>query len=227
MAEDVQCCGWYDMRLFTPFLRVRYMRKLWPLLLLLLPFAASASSGTEQLQRFLANLNTLQAEFEQIVITPDSDSYTSNGTLYLSRPGKFRWEYRRPIEQVIVADGDRVWLYDMELEQVSHRSQSGMLEGTPVQIFSDKGPLDRHFTLIDSEERDGLNWVVLAPKNSESQFSTISVALTKENQLKRMELIDQFGQVTLFLFSKVVRNPVLDDELFIFIPPPLIDILGD
>ncbi len=227
MTEDVQCSGWYDMPLFNPLKRVEYMKKLWPLLLLLLPFAASASSGAEPLQRFLANLNTLQAEFEQIVITPDSDSYTSSGTLYLNRPGRFRWEYRLPVEQIIVADGDRVWLHDMELEQVSHRSQSGMLEGTPAQIFSEKGPLDRYFTLLGSEERDGLIWVILAPKNRESQFSTISVALTKESQLKRMELIDQFGQVTLFIFSKVVRNPMLDDELFIFIPPPLIDILGD
>jgi outer membrane lipoprotein carrier protein len=203
------------------------MRKLWPLLLLLLPLTATADSGSEQLQRFLANLTTLQAKFEQIVITPNSDSYTSSGTLYLHRPGRFRWEYKHPVEQLIVADGDRVWLHDMELEQISHRSQSDMLDGTPAQIFSEKGPLDRHFTLTDSDERDGLIWVVLAPKNVESQFSTISVALTKESQLKRMELIDQFGQVTLYLFSSVVRNPSLKDELFVFIPPPLIDILGD
>ncbi|MCF6280775.1 MAG: outer membrane lipoprotein chaperone LolA [Candidatus Polarisedimenticolaceae bacterium] len=203
------------------------MKKLWPLFLLLLPFAASAASGTEQLQRFLANLTTLQAEFEQMVITSDNDSYTSSGTLYLNRPGKFRWEYRQPIEQLIVADGDRVWLHDMELEQVSHRSQSAMLEGTPAQIFSEIGPLERHFTLTDSDERDGLIWVVLAPKNSESQFATISVALTAESELKRMEFIDQFGQVTLFMFSDLVRNPILDEKLFIFIPPPLIDILGD
>ncbi len=202
------------------------MKKLWPLFLLLLSFSASAASGREQLQRFLVNLNTLQAQFEQIVITPDSESYTSNGVLYLNRPGRFRWEYRWPVKQLIVADGDRVWLYDMELDQVSHRSQSSMLDGTPAQIFSEKGPLERYFNLMDGDDRDGLVWVVLTPKNSESQFSSISIALTEKSQLKRMELIDQFGQVTLYLFSDVIRNPLLDDELFKFTPPPLIDILG-
>lgn len=203
------------------------MRKLWLLVLLLLPFVTSASSGTLQLQRFLANLTTLQAEFEQIVIMPDNASYTSSGMLYLNRPGQFRWEYLHPIKQLIVADGDRIWVHDMELEQVSHRSQSDVLEGTPAQIFSETGPLDRHFTLTDSDQRDGLIWVVLAPKNAESQFSSISVALTKEHQLKQMELIDQFGQVTLYMFSNVIRNPALDEKLFTFTPPPLIDILSD
>ena len=203
------------------------MRILWSLILLFLPFVTSASSGSEQLQRFLSNLTTLQAQFEQTVITPDNASYTSSGTLYLNRPGQFRWEYLHPVEQLIVADGSRVWVFDKELEQVSHRSQSDVLDGTPAQIFSEKGPLEAHFTLTDSDERDGLTWVVLAPKNTESQFSTISVALTKKNQLKRMELIDQFGQVTLFMFSDVVRNLPLDEKLFVFTPPPLIDVLGD
>lgn len=202
------------------------MKKLWPLFLLFLPLSLFASSGSEQLQRFLANLTTMQAQFEQTVVTPDGESYRSSGTLYLHRPGRLRWEYLRPVEQLIVADGSRVWLFDKELDQISHRSQSAVLEGTPAQLFSETGPLERHFTITDSEERDGLTWVELVPNDEESQFTSISVALM-DSQLKRMELIDQFGQVTLFSFSAIERNPSLDEKLFVFNPPPAIDILSD
>jgi outer membrane lipoprotein carrier protein len=183
--------------------------------------------GAQQLDAFLTNLTTLQADFVQTLEQPDDDqAYTSSGVFYLKRPGRLRWEYKTPSEQLIVADGNRIWLYDIELEQVSHRSQQAALVGTPAQLLSDKAPIAEHFEIRDMGESDGLNWVELLPKDKESQFSSVRLGL-EEGMLRRMEMIDNFAQTTRFVFDNVKRNPDLDDALFKFEPPPMIDLIGD
>jgi outer membrane lipoprotein carrier protein len=127
---------------------------------------------------------------------------------------------------LIVADGDRIWLYDIELEQVSHRSQEAALAGTPAQLLSDQAPITEHFQVNDLGEADGLDWVELLPKEKESQFTSLRLALM-DNSLQRMEMIDNFGQTTRFVFDNLQRNPALETSLFTFKPPPLIDMIGD
>jgi outer membrane lipoprotein carrier protein len=119
-----------------------------------------AQSGPQQLEAFLKDLTTLKADFQQTLQQDDEQTaYTSSGVFYLKRPGQLRWEYTAPSEQLIVADGDRIWLYDIELEQVSHRSQAAALVGTPAQLLSDQAPVSDHFQINDLGETDGLNWV--------------------------------------------------------------------
>ncbi|MES9993797.1 MAG: outer membrane lipoprotein chaperone LolA [Candidatus Thiodiazotropha sp.] len=184
-------------------------------------------NGPQQLDAFLKDLSTLQADFEQTLQQQDDDQvYTSNGVFYLKRPGLLRWEYDTPNEQLIVADGDRIWLYDIELEQVSHRSQQAALVGTPAQLLSGQAPINDHFTVEDLGEEGGLVWVELRPKEKEAQFSSLRFALD-DNQLQRMEMTDNFGQITGFVFENMQRNPQLDAALFEFQPPPLVDLIGD
>ena len=186
-----------------------------------------AADGKTLLKQFLQGLNTLEADFQQIVDQPeDSGVLYSSGTFYLKRPGRLRWEYNPPNNQLIVADGKRIWLYDKELEQVSHRSQKAALEGTPAQLLSTAGPLDKHFEIKDLGVEDGLNWVELLPKDKDSQFHSVRLALA-DNQLVQMEMADNFGQTTHFTFNHMQRNPQLDDKLFEFTPPPLVDLIGD
>ncbi|MBT3058109.1 MAG: outer membrane lipoprotein chaperone LolA [Candidatus Thiodiazotropha sp.] len=186
-----------------------------------------AMNGPQQLDAFLKDLTTLKADFQQTLEQQDDDRlYISNGVFYLKRPGLLRWEYNTPSEQLIVADGERIWLYDIELEQVSHRSQEAALVGTPAQLLSGQAPISDHFTIQDMGEEDGLHWVELLPKEEEAQFSSLRLALI-DNQLQRMEMIDNFGQTTRFVFDNIRRNPELDAALFTFQPPPLVDLIGD
>ncbi|MCG8040440.1 MAG: outer membrane lipoprotein chaperone LolA [Candidatus Thiodiazotropha endolucinida] len=197
------------------------------LLFLSLSQGLSAESGISQLETFLQDLKTLKADFRQTLQQPDYDQvYASNGVFYLRRPGQLRWEYQTPSEQLIVADGDRVWLHDIELEQVSHRSQAAVLDGTPAQLLSGTGPISQHFEINELGVESELTWVELIPKGKEAQFSSVRLAL-QESRLERMEMFDNFGQVTRFFFDDLQRNPPLDDALFEFEPPPLIDLIGD
>ncbi|MES9930688.1 MAG: outer membrane lipoprotein carrier protein LolA, partial [Candidatus Thiodiazotropha sp. 6PDIVS] len=167
------------------------------------------------------------ADFRQTLQQPDYDQvFGSNGVFYLKRPGQLRWEYQTPSQQLIVADGSRVWLHDIELEQVSHRSQDAVLKGTPAQLLSDLGPVSQHFNVNELGDEGNLTWLELIPKDEEAQFSSVRLALN-DNSLERMEMFDNFGQVTRFFFDNMLRNPELNDSLFEFEPPPLIDLIGD
>ncbi len=197
------------------------------LALLLTPIAVHADEGAKQLQLFLHNLNTLQADFQQTLTTPELEGvFITNGTFYLNRPGRFRWEYAPPNEQIIVADGNRVWLHDVELEQVSHRSQYETLKGTPALLLSDTSPVERHFDIRELGEKEGLIWVELLPKQKDVQFNSLRLGLA-DHELRRMEMSDSFGQVTRFVFSNIARNTELQDELFVFDPPSGLDLIGD
>ena len=190
--------------------------------------AAAANGGAARLHAFLEGLVTLQAEFAQTTITAEhGNTVEAEGTFYLRRPGKFRWEYRKPADQLIVADGSRVWLYDPELEQVSHKNEEDALRGTPALVLSDTGPIDNHFSIRDLGERDGGQWVELRPKAEDSEVSRIALAFVGDH-LDRVEMEDAFGQITRFRFSKLERNPTLDEGLFRFQAPSGIDVFrGD
>lgn len=186
-----------------------------------------AETGSAHLKAFLDNLGTLQAKFEQSVLDQThSEAERFQGIFYLRRPGQFRWDYSEPYEQLIVADGDRIWVYDSDLEQVSHRSQEDALRGTPAQLLSDVGPIEDNFEVIDIGESQGMAWVELIPRDKESQFIRILLAFMGK-ELRRMEMADQFGQVTRFQFYDIQRNLPLPDKLFEFTAPEGSDLYGD
>jgi outer membrane lipoprotein carrier protein len=174
--------------------------------------------------RFLEGVNTLEARFEQSVLDADHQSATrSQGVFYLERPGRFRWDYSEPENQQIIADGSQIWLFEPELEQVSVQSQSSALKGTPALLLISGEPVEKHFEVIDIGDRQGMGWVELIPRDEESQFTRILLAFV-DNELRRMEMADKFGQITRFQFYDISPNPVFTDGFFRFEPPWGVDI---
>jgi outer membrane lipoprotein carrier protein len=185
-------------------------------------FAASQASA-HKIDDFLAGLNTFQADFEQVVEGDNGISKPLYGVFYLKRPGQFRWDYKGKEAQLIVADGNRVWLLDRELDQVSHQAQKKALRGTPAQLLSQKEKVEKHFRIQRDYDAEGLQWTLLVPKDSEGQVDQVSVAF-KDGELKRLVMTDKFNQTTRFKFSNSKRNPKLKGSLFKFKAPAGFDI---
>lgn len=191
---------------------------------LLLPASAALAAG-QALEDYLSGLTSLSSKFEQITFNADHSAMAeSSGVFYLRRPGKFRWEYQKPGEQIIVADGDRVYVYDVELEQVSHQDQTKALAGTPALLLAGGAPVDRDFTVKDLPTRDGLTWVELKPKAVDSEVQMIQVGF-EGKELRSLVMEDSFGQVTRLLFVGAKRNLGLADSLFRLKPNKATDIL--
>ncbi len=204
------------------------MRKIIIPILLTLIYTSSANaelSGRQALDNFLTGLHTLQADFQQTIIDSQAGGYQySSGTFYLSRPGRFRWNYKTPNKQYILADGRSVWLVEEDLEQVTQRSQKSVMKGTPAQLLAGSAALDDEFIVQKRNKQLGMDWLELVPKDEDGQFSVITLGFL-ENQLTSLEMIDKFGMNTRFAFSNIQRNPQLDQDTFTFIPPEGYDIL--
>jgi len=185
-----------------------------------------AGPGSERLHDFLAGLETLQADFRQVLLDEKGQTEDeSSGQVYLARPGRFRWDYRSP-PQLIVADGQQVWLYDEELSQVTVRAQANALDDTPAALLASTAPVEDSFNIAELGERDdGSVWLSLTPKSTASNFDGIKVGFDRDGVLQTMELQDAFGQITRLEFSAIERNPPLDAELFRFTPPPGVDVI--
>lgn len=199
---------------------------LWIVLLaLLLGGPAPAATGPEHLKGYLRGLRSLVSDFRQITLNADEGRMVeSRGTFYLRRPGKFRWEYKSPVKQVIVADGKRVWLHDLELDQVSHQSQAKALGGTPAQLLVTEGPIDRHFKVTPWDAGDERKWVELRPKAKDTQVVSIRIGFIGK-RLDTLVMEDSFGQLTRFVFTGTKRNPKLDEDLFHFDTSAAVDFL--
>jgi outer membrane lipoprotein carrier protein len=186
---------------------------------------ALAGPPGQLLTDYLKGLNTLSSKFEQITFNADHSAMAeSKGVFYLERPGKFRWEYQKPGEQIIVADGDRVYVYDVELEQVSHQDQAKALAGTPALLLAGGAPIDRDFKVKDLPNRDGLSWVGLTPRAADGEVQSIQVGFEGKD-LRSLIMEDTFGQVTRLLFVGTQRNPSLKADLFRLKPNKATDIL--
>lgn len=195
------------------------------LAVLILPLGAPAAEPGQVLRDYLKGLDTLSADFEQVTFNADHSAMAeSSGVFYIRRPGKFRWEYKKPGEQIIVADGKRVYVYDVELEQVSHQDEAKALAGTPALLLADGGPIDREFAVKDLPSGDGMTWVELIPKAAGSEVQRIQVGFESKD-LRSLVMEDSFGQVTRLLFSGAKRNPSLKDDLFRLKPNKATDIL--
>ncbi len=196
------------------------------LLSLLLPLPVWAAQPA-QVQRYFQDLKSLRADFIQRVFDERSQIVqSSSGQMLMQKPGKFRWNYRTPAEQVIVADGDRLWAYDVDLAQVTVRKLDKALSATPLALLSGAAPIEDTFTVGEARNRDGLAWYELTPKQPQPEFRLLRVAF-KAELLVSLELEDCFGQHTRLDFQKLERNPALDPALLKFAPPPGVDVVGD
>ena len=200
-----------------------------PLLLiaLLIPFAAKAGNGLDRLNTFFDGLGSLRANFEQIVIDASAFSLQeSRGVLIMQRPDKFLWDYQHPYQQVIIADGKKIYIYDADLEQVTVKPMQKSMGDTPMLLLSSGGALGDSFVITETGEDSGLEWLQLKPKAQQSNFSMMRLAFDKKT-LRVMELVDSFDQTTRLLFSEVKRNPKIDGALFRFVAPPGVDVIEE
>jgi outer membrane lipoprotein carrier protein len=197
----------------------------------ILLFAALCSSahasGVERFQAFLRTTQAASAEFEQKIYDREKRLVQeASGRFAFLRPGRFRWTYTRPHAQVIVADGERLWIHDRDLNQVTVRRIGQALGATPAALLAGAVGAEQAFELSEAGSADGLAWVEARPKDREAGFEKIRVGLDVSG-IGAMELTDHFGQTTVLRFSRLVRNPRLDPETFRFTPPRGADVLGE
>lgn len=196
-------------------------------LLLAVAVQAQAGEGQQRLNGFLDSLHTMQADFIQSLTNARGELMEeSRGKLWLSRPGKFRLHYTTPYEQIYVADGANIWMYDRDLEQVTVKPQEDALGSTPALLLSSEVPLAENFTIEEEGQHEGFQWLLLRPKAADSNFDYVRLALEGE-VLRAMEMVDGFGQTTRLYLETVVRNPEVDSQRFVFEPPPGVDVIGE
>jgi len=189
--------------------------------------AADEAPAPALLRAFLSDVETLEAAFRQTLVEPESGrERVSEGRLYLKRPKQFRWDYRSPAPQLVVADGQDLWLYDPDLEQATVRSLDDGLSSTPAMLLSGEGRLEESFQVGAAYAEEDIDWVELKPLDPESDFDAVRVGFDA-GELAAMDITDTLGQTTRIRFSEVRRNVPLDPALFIFEPPPGADVLRD
>ncbi len=195
--------------------------------LLILTSTLAVADETPDLDAFLASLDTLTARFEQTVgIEGQADEQVSRGSLKILRPGRFRWDYESPTSQLVLSDGQRLWLYDPDLEQVTVRDMDGTLASTPAMLLGGEGDLDSHFKTGARYEEEGVSWVELVPLVQDSDFVGLRVGFCGA-ELCDMELLDKLGQYTRIHFEDVVIGEPLDPADFRFDPPEGVDVISE
>jgi len=186
------------------------------------------AAATDKLKSFISATRSAQANFTQEVLDKNGKRIQSaSGTMQFVRPGKFRWSYEKPFEQLIVGDGKKFWLYDIDLNQVTVRKLDAALGSSPAALLSGSNEIERGFVLKDIEERDGLEWLQATPKSSDTTFEKILMAFNAQSELVVMELHDAFGHHTVLRFTDLKSNPALGAQLFKFAPPKGADVLGE
>lgn len=196
----------------------------------LLPFTAMAAhpdTAIQEMQYFLKNVHSLKADFTQVVLDANLQQVKKSvGTLVIKRPDRFRWDYATPNKEIIVADGKHVWIYDVELQQVTVKPLNSTLAASPAVLLSGSNDVSKSFTVKDLGEENGLNWVGLTPKVADTDFENVKLGF-KGNNVSMMELEDALGNITRITFSHLVLNPALPESLFQFTPPPGADVFGN
>jgi outer membrane lipoprotein carrier protein len=204
-----------------------------PRYLLCLALAATLASplaqagAREKMIAFTSGLKGLDGRFQQQVFDGDNPPKITSGTVKLSAPRQFRWEYLKPSPQLIVADGDQVWIYDPDLEQVTVRNQSAEEQGSPLAVLIDPTELDRQFKVSEGGVSGGLEWLVLAPKRADDAAFKQARLGFGPGGLVRMEMQDALGQRTVIGFGPWQRNPKFAAGTFRFTPPKGTDVVGD
>jgi outer membrane lipoprotein carrier protein len=198
------------------------------LLGLALAFALQGASALslERFQSYLRTTQSARGDFEQKVYDRDGKLVQdSRGSFVLLRPNRFRWTYVKP-QQVIVGDGERVWIHDIDLNQVTVRRVARVIGSTPAALLAGASDIEKAFDMKELGERDGLEWLEAKPREKEAGFERIRLGLSTGG-VEAMELVDHFGQTTVLRFSRVERNPTIEAGAFRFAPPKGADVLGE
>ena len=202
-------------------------------LILTTVLAANAQAAAlDQLRSFLTQTHSARGDFVQRVNSSKGARpgvkapAAASGQFVFQRPGKFRWTYEKPYEQLIVADGQRLVLFDKDLNQVTIKKLQASLPSSPASILFGSNEFEKEFEVSDAGARDGLEWIVAKPRAKDTTFERIEIGFS-DGLPQAMILADGFGQTTQLAFSKVERNPKLDADAFRFTPPKGADVLED
>lgn len=232
---------WYLNEMNKLSLRMNLLQKCYAawmgvVVVMLVPLSAHANS-VDTLAQFLKNTHSGRADFQQVVTSPSKAgqpvrSKQSAGSFAFMRPAKFRFEYQKPFPQLIVADGQTLWLYDTDLAQVTARKQTQALNSTPAALIAtatDLAALQKDFTLQAQPDADGLQWVQATPNNKESTLSQVRLGLTVSGQhvsLAKLDILDAMGQRSVLMFERFEVNPSgLTAATFNFVPPKGVDVV--
>lgn len=196
------------------------------LLLLCAPFAAHSETALQSLRHFYSDIRSFQAQFKQTQLDAQQRMLEqSEGQFWLRRPDKFRWEYEKPYQQVIVSDGRKIQHYDSELSQVTVRPVTQALANTPALLLTGQAALEDRFILRELPEQAGLAWVELAPRAQDTDFKRIRLGFSR-GELAVMELLDTFDQTTRIQFQQIKINTPIDEARFELQLPPGVDVVG-
>lgn len=201
------------------------------IVLSLLPLMFGAVSafadGMSNVKAFYQQAKSVRASFHQVVTDRQGRKIQEvDGEMQLKRPNKFRWDYNKPYAQQIISDGQQVWLYDMDLAQVTVNTLRQTVGSSPAALLAGDANIDKSFRLSNASRKDNLEWVSASPKDKESGFDKILMGF-KDNKIQALSLIDSFGHTTNITFSNVEVNPALDEKSFLFKPPPGVDVVGE
>jgi len=187
----------------------------------------SHANGLDDLASFFSDVKIYKAKFSQSVLDEGLNVIQETaGVMWIHRPGKFRWNYEPPYEQVIVGDGDKVWVYDIDLEQITVRKMNAALGNTPAILLAGDGDLKKNFLLEDLGRQGKLNWVKMTPKNKDGGYEDIRIGLEGKD-IRTLELIDGLGHTTRIHLSQPEQNPELPEDTFVFVPPAGVDIIDE
>ncbi len=196
-------------------------------LLLCFPLLAGAAA-LEQFKAFVANTKSARGDFVQRMVKEERGKLrTSNeasGSFVFARPGKFIWTYKKPYEQLLQADGEKLYIHDKDLNQVTIRALGDAIGSSPAAILFGSNDLEKNFTLSEAGTRDGIEWLQAIPKSKDTQFEKIGIGL-KDGVPVAMELRDSFGQVSVLSFTRFEKNPSLSGTQFRFVVPKGADVL--
>lgn len=217
-----------------------------------MPLSAHADA-IGKLKHYMRSVRTSQANFIQEVLAANGKRLqVSSGNMQFARPGKFRWEYQKPYEQIMVGDGKHFWMYDVDLQQVTVKKLDAALGSSPAALLSGSDRIEKEFTLKDipcipyptpmdtepvstvapkpdetcDKEQAALSWLEATPRANDTNFSHIRMGFNARSELVTLELFDTFGHITILHFSGILRNPKFPPELFRFTPPDGVDVLG-
>jgi outer membrane lipoprotein carrier protein len=190
--------------------------------------AVPAHAGPiEKLRAFVEQTRSARAIFTQTVADSKGQiTQQASGTVQFQRPGKFRWTYSKPYEQLIVGDGEKLWIYDKDLNQVTERNLDKALGNSPAALLAGADDIEKHFSLNALGKKGKLDWLEVKPYDEDSLFDKVRLGFNR-NTLEVMELYDHFGQKTTIILSKLERNPVTRGDTYTFTVPDGADVVTE
>ena len=189
--------------------------------------SCAVADGYERLDRFFEKVTTFKASFIQVVLDENLLALEeTSGLLWIARPGRFRWDYESVHGQSIVADGEVLWLYDVELEQVTRRAQESAIGQTPAVLLSGGQQYRKDYNVTILGRQGAVYWISLVPKLSDGSFAEIQLGFEGET-LRLIQLLDELNQITRVTLANVVENKPIPDSVFQFVPPTGVDVISD